>query len=79
MYTYLRQHPDVFMPDHKEPKFFCSDLDSGSDSDAAFFIREEQEYLALFAETDGAKRVGEACVFQSLLGSRGGAHQSQEP
>jgi hypothetical protein len=63
MYTYLRQHPDVFMPEHKEPKFFCSDLDSGSDADADFFIRDEEEYLALFADTGGARRVGEACVF----------------
>lgn len=63
MYTYLRQHPDVFMPEYKEPKFFCSDLDSGSEADANFFMRDEKEYLALFADTRGAKRVGEACVF----------------
>jgi len=62
MYTYLRQHPDVFMPEHKEPKFFCSDLDSGSDADAGFFMRDEQEYLNLFADAHGARRVGEACV-----------------
>ena len=62
MYTYLRQHPDVFMPEHKEPKFFCSDLDSGTDADAGFFVRDEDEYLALFADTGGASRVGEACV-----------------
>ncbi len=62
MYTYLRQHPDVFMPETKDPRFFCSDLDSGSDADADFFMRDEKEYLALFADTGGAKRVGEACV-----------------
>jgi hypothetical protein len=61
MYAYLRQHPDVFMPDNKDPRFFCSDLDSGSDADAEFFMRDEAEYLALFADTGGAKRVGEAC------------------
>ena len=63
LYAYLREHPDVFMPGYKEPKFFCSDLDSGSEADAAFFMRDEQEYLALFSDTGGAGRVGEACVF----------------
>ena len=63
LYTYLRQHPDVFMPEYKEPKFFCADLDSGSEADATFFIRDEEQYLALFAEAGGARRVGEACVF----------------
>ena len=63
LHTYLRQHPDVFMPEHKEPKFFCADLDSGSEADATFFIRDEEQYLALFAEAGGARRVGEACVF----------------
>jgi hypothetical protein len=63
MYTYLRQHPDVFMPVEKEPKFFCSDLDSGSEADADFFIRDEEEYLRLFAETGNVRCVGEACVF----------------
>ena len=62
MYTYLRQHPDVFMPETKEPRFFCSDLDSGSEADADFFIRDEEQYLALFADTGGARLVGEACV-----------------
>ena len=63
MYTYLREHPDVFMPEHKDPRFFCSDLDSGTDADAGIFVRDEDEYLALFADTGGASRVGEACVF----------------
>jgi len=63
MYTYLRQHPDVFMAANKDPRFFCSDLDSGSDADAGFFMRDEQEYLSLFADAHGARRMGEACVF----------------
>ncbi len=73
MYTYLRQHPDVFMPEHKEPKFFCSDLDSGSDADAGFFMRDEQEYLNLFADAGGARRVGEACaanLFSTVAAAR---------
>ncbi len=63
MYTYLQQHPDVFMPNNKEPRFHCSDLDSGSEADGKFFIRDEAEYLALFDEAGGATRIGEGCIF----------------
>ena len=57
MYHYLRQHPDVFMPPKKEPHSFASDLD------APYFVRAEQEYLALFEEGAWAKRVGEASTW----------------
>ena len=63
MYTYLQQHPDVFMPANKEPRFHCSDLDSGSDLDGKFFIRDQGEYLALFDAAGLAARVGEGCIF----------------
>lgn len=26
MYEYLRQHPQIYMPEHKEPIYFGSDL-----------------------------------------------------
>ena len=26
LHEYLRRHPDVFLPEFKEPKFFCTDL-----------------------------------------------------
>jgi hypothetical protein len=63
MYTYLRQHPDVFMPANKEPRFHCSDLDSGSELDGRLFIRDEAEYLALFGGAGSASRIGEGCIF----------------
>ena len=63
MYSYLRQHPDVFMPDLKEPRYFCSDLDSGTAMDATFFIRDWDEYLALFAAAAEQRYVGEGCIF----------------
>ncbi|MBA2670059.1 MAG: sulfotransferase domain-containing protein [Gemmatimonadetes bacterium] len=60
MYTFLRMHPDVFMPDLKEPDFFCPDLDSGSDRDSQLFTRDLAAYLSLFAEARAESRVGEA-------------------
>lgn len=58
MYEYLRQHPDLYMPERKELRFFGSDLE----------IRDRHrlstaEYLAYFAEGDGARRVGTAYVW----------------
>ncbi|MEJ7803153.1 MAG: sulfotransferase [Candidatus Limnocylindria bacterium] len=63
MYSYLREHPDIFLPNSKEPRYFCSDLDSGSRSDGHLFIRDWSQYLELFAEADAEKYVGEGCVF----------------
>ena len=34
MFYYLKQHPEIFMPEQKEPRFFSSDLDSGTDRDS---------------------------------------------
>lgn len=63
MYSYLREHPDIFMPNSKEPRYFCSDLDSGSRADGHLFIRDWSRYLDLFAEADAEKYVAEGCVF----------------
>ena len=58
LYEYLKQHPEVFMPkEAKEPNFF------GSDFNNPFFIRDENAYLALFADARYEKRVGEASVW----------------
>jgi Sulfotransferase family len=58
LYAYLRSHPDVFMPDVKEPHYFGSDL--------AFRYRrrpDEQRYRSYFAGADGRSRVGEASIW----------------
>ena len=67
------------MPEHKDPRFFCSDLDSGGDANAGFFMRDEEEYLALFADSGDAKRVGEACVCEPFLDRCRSPHQGEEP
>ncbi len=57
LYSYLRQHPDVFLPDYKEPHFFNTDMNSGG------AIRDDAEYLALFASARDQARIGEASVY----------------
>lgn len=57
MYTYLRGHPDIFMPSHKELHFFGSDIRS------PIFVQTLDEYLAHFAGASGERRVGEAAVW----------------
>jgi hypothetical protein len=57
LYSYLRQHPDVFLPEHKEPHFFNTDMTSGG------AIRNEEEYLKLFADAQDKKCIGEASVY----------------
>lgn len=54
---YLKQHPQIFLPNRKEPQFFGSDLLSPT------FIRDEKEYLELFAEAKDERRVGETSVW----------------
>ncbi len=53
MYEYLKQHPDIFMPEVKEPRFF------GARPEARRF-KTEQDYLQLFKGVRQEKRIGEA-------------------
>jgi hypothetical protein len=56
LHEYLRQHPDVFMPENKEPKFFCTDLYYQS----SHIVDGEEAYFALFEPAGDARAVGEA-------------------
>ncbi len=67
MYEYLRAHPQLFLPERKEVRFFGSDLD----------VRDRptltvEEYLAHFAPADPAQLVGTAYVWY-LFSSRAAA------
>lgn len=57
LYDYLRQHPAIFMPALKEPRFFLYD---GTEDSARFPVRSLEDYAALFAEAAGATARGEA-------------------
>jgi len=66
LYQWLRQHPDVFMPEKKEPKWFCHDLREASKengSEHLFPVWNEDEYRDLFADTQDEKAVGEASTY----------------
>lgn len=57
MYEYLRRHPQVFMPEHKEPMFFGMDL-------TQLHARlTEADYVRLFKHARPGQRVGEASTW----------------
>jgi hypothetical protein len=66
--SYLGQHPDVFLPGVKEPKFLSAPenvfphLGPGDDVADARVVHGMEEYLALFAPGGGARARGEASV-----------------
>lgn len=57
MYEYLRRHPDVFMPENKEPHYFADDIHQDT------YIRCAHRYDALFAPAHDAAAIGEASVW----------------
>jgi sulfotransferase family protein len=74
LYEMLRGHPQVFMPDMKEPLFFASDLrpylhtDASDPGRRALFPATYEEYLSLFDAATAEQRIGEAS--SSYLRSR---------
>jgi hypothetical protein len=58
LYEMLRRHPQIFMPDLKEPVFFASELPRQAHRYVAPATLEE--YLSLFAAATPDQRVGEA-------------------
>src|SRR5581483_8954386 len=59
LYEYLRQHPDVFMSEDKEPWFFCDIPDPAPTSANRYTL---DTYLDLFAGAGTCKAIGEASV-----------------
>lgn len=58
LYEYLRPHPNIFMPDIKEPHFFARDMGNYPR------IKTSEEYARLFARsTQKHLRTGEASVY----------------
>jgi hypothetical protein len=77
LYEMLRRHPQIYMPDLKEPRFFASDLRSPGDrSPAGRLPSTLEEYLALFEAARPDQRVGEASP--SYLRSRTAAREIAE-
>ena len=66
LYEMLRRHPQIYMPDLKEPRFFASDLRvrfqrrAPDPSHPSALPQTFEEYLALFDAAGLDQRVGEA-------------------
>jgi Sulfotransferase family len=61
LYEMLRSHPQIYMPDFKEPRFFASDLPSRFTEKASGEPPQTRDdYLSLFDSASAAQRVGEA-------------------
>ena len=56
LYSYLKEHPEVFMPDKKEPHYFCTDFYKPP-------RLTENQYLELFASARDEKRIGEGSTW----------------
>ena len=59
LYYYLRQHPEIFLPDYKEPHYFGKDLKKRSNE----FIDNDDEYLSLFKDAKSNQKIGEGSTF----------------
>jgi hypothetical protein len=60
LYEMLRRHPQIFMPDGKEPWYFARELHERTPPRPEGTPTTLDQYLALFAAADGGQRVGEA-------------------
>ena len=60
LYHYLKQHPDLFFPEHKEPHYFSKDLEWRYQGTV---YRSLEEYLTIFEPAQNEKWVGEASVW----------------
>ena len=61
LYSWLKSHPDIFMPGGKEPHFFAQNL-----SDRYCRIRHHDDYMALFDSARNDQCCGEASVLYSM-------------
>jgi len=66
LFSYLSKHPDLFVPQVKEPHHFCRDLIEECDAfmgpNEAFPYRDIDDYIQLFATAGQAAVRGEASV-----------------
>lgn len=64
VHHYLKQHPDVYMSERKEPHYFSTDFHAASDrlhgGQKFFKVRDPVQYAALFASAGPARVVGES-------------------
>jgi hypothetical protein len=59
LYEMLRRHPEIYMPELKEPWFFARDLEARIET-TSWLPGTLEEYVSLFAEAKSGQRTGEA-------------------
>jgi hypothetical protein len=80
LYEMLRRHPQIFMPDFKEPRFFASDLPSRLQPSAMSVLPQTlDDYLALFAAASPEQRIGEASPSYLRSSAAAGAIAELQP
>ena len=62
LYEMLRRHPEIFMPDSKEPWFFAQELRERRPPRPGGTPETLEQYTALFAPAGSSQRAGEATV-----------------
>ena len=60
LYAYLRQHPDIFFPEMKEPHFFAQPAPAREQRHLITFIGEQAEYLQLYERSGDRRWRGDA-------------------
>src|SRR6266487_1139605 len=61
LYEMLRRHPQIYMPELKEPRYFASDLRAQFEPVRTGRLPETlEQYLALFADAREGQLTGEA-------------------
>ncbi|HXB65442.1 MAG TPA: sulfotransferase [Solirubrobacteraceae bacterium] len=73
LYEMLRTHPQIYMPERKEPKFFAADLRQRGRRVDTGDPETLEQYLALFAPARRDQRTGEASP--TYLWSRSAANE----
>jgi len=84
LWTYLRQHPDIFMPDFKEPQYFAfaegeKPSFGGPSTTIGRAITTRSAYEALFAEAGNARAIGEASNLYLYVDDAAGRVASELP
>lgn len=64
LYEFLKEHPQIFMTEHKEPHYFASDFPARNPWMKAF--RKKRNYFYLFSSAKNEKQLGEASVLYLL-------------
>lgn len=82
LHNYLKQHPDIFIPDVKEPNYFAF-LDAKNPTENPAYkksIKTSKDYMQLFNEAGSKKAIGEISPeYMSSSGSAARAINSRLP